>query len=173
MNCDGDADPGEPILTALTTLNVTSGQDICLVLRVTVPNGVNDGATSTTTVTATFDYSNSSTNIQQILNRTDIVTVSTEDGGFVIVKAVDKAQALPGDTLMYSITYENLGDEPISQVEVIDEIPVLQPINQVSVGHYQRGLPIVPLLHQQLVRGEQSGGHLPEFTTRSNWHSKL
>lgn len=139
LNCDGDADPGEPILTALTTLNVTSGQDICLVLRVTVPNGVNDGATSTTTVTATFDYSNSSTNIQQILNRTDIVTVSTEDGGFVIVKAVDKAQALPGDTLMYSITYENLGDEPISQVEVIDEIPVFTTYQSSQCGTLPTG----------------------------------
>ncbi len=124
LNCDGDADPGEPALSPLTSLNVTSGQDICLVVRVTVPNGVNDGATSTTTVTATLDYSNSPTNIQQILTRSDIITVSTVDGGFVIVKAVDKAQALPGDTLTYSINYENLGDEPITQVEVIDEVPV-------------------------------------------------
>ncbi len=139
LNCDGDADSGEPILTPLTTLNVTSGQDICLVLRVTVPNGVNDGATSTTTVTATFDYSNSPTNIQQVLTRTDIISVSTADGGFVIVKAVDKAQALPGDTLMYSITYENLGDEPISQVEVIDEVPVFTTYQSSQCGTLPAG----------------------------------
>jgi len=124
LNCDGDADSGEPNLTSSTTISVTANESICLVVRVNVPNGVNDGATSTTTVTATLDYTNSPTNIQQVLTRTDIITVSTSQGGFVIVKAVDKAQALPGDTLMYSINYENLGDEPISQVEVIDEVPI-------------------------------------------------
>jgi len=124
LNCDGDADSGEPNLTSSTTISVTASESICLVVRVNVPNGVNDGATSTTTVTATLDYTNSPTNIQQVLTRTDIITVSTSQGGFVIIKAVDKAQALPGDTLMYSINYENLGDEPISQVEVIDEVPI-------------------------------------------------
>lgn len=139
LNCDGDADPGEPVITPSTTFTVTSGQEICLVLRVTVPNGVNDGATSTTTVTATFDYSNSPTNIQQILTRTDIVTASTSDGGFVIIKAVDKAQALPGDTLTYSINYENLGDEPISQVEVIDEVPVFTTYQSSQCGTLPSG----------------------------------
>lgn len=123
LNCDGDPDSGEPFLSASDNINVTAGEAICLVLRVNVPNGVNDGATSTTTITATMDYANSATNIQQVLTRTDIVTVSTTSGGLVIIKAVDKAQAMPGDTLTYTINYENLGDEPISQVEVVDEVP--------------------------------------------------
>lgn len=140
LNCNGSIDSGEPILSPTTTISVLAGQDICLVVRVNVPNGVNDGGTSTTTVTATFDYANSPTNIQQILQRTDVVTVSTQEGGLVIIKAVDKAQALPGDTLTYSINYENLGDEPISQVEVIDEVPVFTTFASAVCGSLPTGI---------------------------------
>ncbi|MBO6792303.1 MAG: DUF2341 domain-containing protein [Balneolaceae bacterium] len=139
LNCNGDPDQGEPILSGSDNISVTAGQVICLVLRVNVPNGVNDGATSTTTITATFDYANSATNIQQVLTRTDIVTVSTTDGGLVIIKAVDKSQALPGDTLTYTIDYENLGDEPISQVEVVDEVPAYTSYFSSSCGTLPSG----------------------------------
>ncbi|MCR9132811.1 MAG: DUF2341 domain-containing protein [bacterium] len=139
LNCDGDPDQGEPILSSSDNISVTAGQAICLVVRVNVPNGVNDGATSTTTVTATMVYANSATNIQQVLTRTDIVTVSTTDGGLVIIKAVDKAQAMPGDTLTYTINYENLGDEPISQVEVVDEVPAYTTYFSSSCGALPTG----------------------------------
>jgi uncharacterized repeat protein (TIGR01451 family)/uncharacterized repeat protein (TIGR02059 family) len=139
LNCDGDPDSGEPFLSTSDNINVTAGEAICLVLRVNVPNGVNDGATSTTTITATMDYANSATNIQQVLTRTDIVTVSTTSGGLVIIKAVDKAQAMPGDTLTYTINYENLGDEPISQVEVVDEVPAFTTYFSSSCGALPTG----------------------------------
>lgn len=139
LNCDGDPDQGEPILSGSDNISVTAGQAICLVVRVNVPNGVNDGATSTTTVTATMVFANSATNIQQVLTRTDIVTVSTTDGGLVIIKAVDKAQAMPGDTLTYTINYENLGDEPISQVEVVDEVPAYTTYFSSSCGALPTG----------------------------------
>lgn len=84
-------------------------------------------------------YANSATNIQQVLTRTDIVTVSTTDGGLVIIKAVDKAQAMPGDTLTYTINYENLGDEPISQVEVVDEVPAYTTYFSSSCGALPTG----------------------------------
>ncbi len=139
LNCDGDLDQGEPALTASDNISVTAGQSICLVLRVNVPNGTNDGATSTTTISATLDFANSATNIEQVLTRTDIVLVSTSEGGFVIIKAVDKAQALPGDTLTYTIEYENLGDEPISQVEVVDEVPAYTTYFSSSCGTLPSG----------------------------------
>ena len=123
LNCNGAIDSGEPILTANDGVTVNAGDNVCQVLKVNVPYGLNDGATSTTTITATIDFSNTNPVIQQVLQRTDIVTVSTTEAGLVIIKSVDKPQALPGETLSYSINYENLGDEPISQVEIIDETP--------------------------------------------------
>lgn len=123
LNCSGEIDSGEPILLPSTTVSVTAGQDVCLLLKVTAPTGLNDGASNLTTITATIDFANASPVIQQVLSRTDLTTVGTEEAGLVILKSVDKTQALPGANLVYSIDYENLGDEPISQVEIIDVIP--------------------------------------------------
>lgn len=123
LNCDGVIDSGEPILLPTNPISATPGQNICLILKVTVPNGLNDGAVSSNTISATFDFANTSPVIQSVLTRTDLVTVSTQEAGLVLVKAVNKAQALPGETLVYSIEYENLGDEPISSIEITDVTP--------------------------------------------------
>ncbi len=123
LNCSGEIDSGEPVLLPTTTVSVTAGQDVCLLLKVTAPTGLNNGASNLTTITANLDFANTAPVIQQILSRTDLTTVGTEEAGLVILKSVDKTQALPGTNLMYSIDYENLGDEPISQVEIIDVIP--------------------------------------------------
>ncbi len=123
LNCSGEIDSGEPILLPTTTVSVTAGQDVCLLLKVTAPNGLNDGASNLTTITATLDFANTAPVIQQVLSRNDLTTVGADEAGLVILKSVDKAQALPGANLVYSIDYENLGDEPISQVEIIDVIP--------------------------------------------------
>ncbi|MCG8372048.1 MAG: GEVED domain-containing protein [Balneolales bacterium] len=137
-DCSGTIESGEPILFETSALSVEAGDEVCLVIRVTAPNGTNDGATSTTTITATFDYANSA--IQQVLTRTDILSVSSQDGGLVIVKAVDKPQALPGDTLLYTIEYENLGDEPISEVIVTDEVPIFTTFFSAECGTLTTGV---------------------------------
>jgi|GEM_PF-639447 len=123
LNCNGEIDTNEPVLLPTQAISVVADQNVCLLLKVTAPYGLNDGASSTTTITATFSFDNTSPVIQEVLNRTDLVTIGTESAGLVILKLVDKAQALPGANLVYSIDYENLGDEPISQVEIIDVIP--------------------------------------------------
>ncbi len=123
LNCNGTTDSGEPIILPTDTRSVIADQQICLVVTVTAPNGLNDGASANTTVSATFTLSNTSPAIQEILTRTDLTTVSTTQAGLVILKSVDKPQALPGASLVYSINYENLGDEPITQVEITDVIP--------------------------------------------------
>ena len=58
---------------------LTTGQTVCLLLRVTVPQGVSNGASSNTTILAVMDYNNTSPVIQQSLSRTDLVTVSDEE----------------------------------------------------------------------------------------------
>lgn len=123
LNCNGEINSGEPVIVPTQAVSVVANQNVCLLLKVTAPYGLNNGASSTTTITATFSFDNANPVIQEILNRTDLVTIGTEAAGLVILKAVDKAQALPGTNLVYSIDYENLGDEPITQVEIIDVIP--------------------------------------------------
>ncbi len=140
LNCNGVTDTGEPIILPTDTRSVIADQQICLVVTVTAPNGLNDGASANTTVTATFTLSNTAPAIQEILTRTDLTTVGTAQAGLVIIKSVDKPQALPGATLIYSINYENLGDEPISQVEITDVIPSYTTYQSSSCGTLPTGI---------------------------------
>lgn len=140
LNCNGVIDSGEGVLTPSTVVTVTANQDVCLLLKVTVPLGLSTGSSSTTIVTATFDYVNSSPVIQEILQRTDLVNVSTESAGLVIIKSVDKAQALPGEILTYTINYENLSADPITQVEITDVIPSFTTYNSSACGTLPAGI---------------------------------
>jgi uncharacterized repeat protein (TIGR01451 family) len=81
-----------------------------------------------------MDYNNTSPLIQQSLSRTDLVTVSDEEAGLVLTKSVDQAQALPGATLSYTVSYINNGDEPISSLEITDNTPTYTTFSSANCG---------------------------------------
>lgn len=134
LNCNGNVDSGEPILDASNPQSVTATQTICLVLKVSVPQGLNNGSTSTTTINANFQFANTSPAIQQNLTRTDQVTVNDTEAGLILIKTVDQNQALPGATLTYSVSYQNNGDTPISALEIIDNTPTYTTFNTATCG---------------------------------------
>lgn len=140
LNCNGEFDSGDPVILPSVAKSVVTGQQVCLLVKVSAPLGLNDGASNSTTLTATFDLDNTSPTIQQVLTRTDLTTVGTAQAGLVIIKSVNKAQALPGDSLTYSIDYENLGDEPITQVEIIDVIPSFTTYQSSNCGTLPSGI---------------------------------
>ncbi len=133
-NCNGSVDSGEPILDGSNPVTVTANQNICLLLKVTVPQGVQNGASSNTTITATLDYANTSPLIQQAVTRTDFVNVNDNEAGLVLIKTVDKNQALPGAMLTYSVQYQNNGDEPLSSLEITDNTPTYTTFQSASCG---------------------------------------
>ena len=122
-NCNALIDSGEPIIQNGASQTVTANQLICLILKVTAPAGSADQSSSNTTLTASFALTNSSPLVTQTLSRTDLVTVDNNQGGFSITKTVDKNQALPGATLIYTVSYLNNGAEPISNIEITDMVP--------------------------------------------------
>lgn len=140
LNCNGSVNSGEPIIQPNDIVNVSTGQTVCLLLRVTVPQGVSNGASSNTTILAVMDYNNTSPVIQQSLSRTDLVTVSDQEAGLVLTKSVDQAQALPGATLSYSVSYVNNGDEPISSLEITDNTPTYTTFSSANCGSLPNNL---------------------------------
>ncbi|WP_018126668.1 GEVED domain-containing protein [Balneola vulgaris] len=133
-NCNGAIDSGEPVLDGTNAVSVVANETVCVVLKVTAPQGVNNGATSTTTITADFVLSGTSPQISQTLTRSDIVVINDQEAGLVIVKSVDKTSALPGEILTYTISYQNNGDEPLSSLEIIDNTPIYTTYNSGSCG---------------------------------------
>ena len=53
----------------------------------------------------------------------DTTTVGAVSAGLVLTKAVDKAAALGGDTVTYTLTYQNNSSAPISSIVINDATP--------------------------------------------------
>jgi uncharacterized repeat protein (TIGR01451 family) len=60
--------------------------------------------------------------------------------GFTLVKAVDKATALAGETLTYTITYKNTGSTTLNQLKIVEPIPAFTTFGDGSCGTLGAGL---------------------------------
>ncbi len=140
LNCNGAVDSGEPILSNTDQINVTANQTVCLLLKVTVPQSVQNGSSSNTTILATLDFANTSPLIQQNATRSDLVNVNDQEAGLVLIKTVDKASALPGSILTYSVQYQNNGDEPLSSLEIVDNTPTYTTFTSAACGSLPNNL---------------------------------
>lgn len=117
-NCNGAIDAGElQISGAITT---TAGQQVCILVKEFSPTNAPTNAANSVTVTATFTYADS-TLPPAALTLTDLTTVV--QSGLTLMKYVDKASALPGDTLTYTITYLNSGFSQLTNIVISDSVP--------------------------------------------------
>ena len=121
-NCSGDLDNGEQSLSGPIT--VTAGDQVCIIVRANTPNGASEGSSNTITITADFTYTNASPSLSKSYKRTDLINITgASASGLKITKKVNQAQALPGETLTYTITYTNNSSTPISNLEITDDTP--------------------------------------------------
>jgi uncharacterized repeat protein (TIGR01451 family) len=121
-NCNGLLDSGEPVITgALTTV---AGTNLCIIMKVSIPSGAPFNSTDTTTITANFTYTNASPALTATYTVTDSTTVGTgTNAGLRLEKVVDKASALPGANLTYTVTFINDSTSPISNLKINDNTP--------------------------------------------------
>ena len=86
------------------------------IFTVTVPSVATLGTTDIAYITAAVEGQPSVTS--QI---TDVTFVSSAN--VAITKSVDKAEALPGESLTYTLAYENTGTEDVTEFTLYDTIP--------------------------------------------------
>jgi uncharacterized repeat protein (TIGR01451 family) len=121
LDCNGVVDAGEPAIVA--PLAVAPGQSVCLVARHQSPAGAPGGARETATLSASFTYTGASPPLGSLATLDDVTSVVAAGTGLVLTKSVDRASARPGDLLTYTITYANLGSQPVSGVVIHDATP--------------------------------------------------
>lgn len=123
INCDGNAD-GEPTINGLA-IAVSAGQEICLLVRDQSPMGVPYGAQNRVHVRAVLrGAANEDPALNETLVNIDLTTIGTSGAaGLTLSKTVDKSTAKPGEELSYTITYANVGTEPISDLFIDDRTP--------------------------------------------------
>lgn len=129
--CDLALTSDDTPITASTTIAVTEGQRVCLVLSQFVPGNAANGAKNDATLTANFVFTNASPALNASFTRHDVTTASNV--ALALVKMVRNYtlnqafattnQAKSGDILEYQITYTNNGPTPISNLVVRDATP--------------------------------------------------
>lgn len=118
-NCNGTWDDGEGVINAAIALDASTVY--CVLQKIFISASAQEGAQARWDIDATFQLNNT---ISETLNNYDLVRISERyAGALLLVKAVDKTTALPGETLQYTIEYENTGSEPIFNLIIYDHTP--------------------------------------------------
>ncbi len=120
LNCNGVIDAADTVLGSAT---VVANERICLINKVTIPAGTALGLQDAVTLQAVFTYTNAVPGLTAALSVIDTTTVGAGSAGLVLTKTADKATALPGDTITYSVAYQNNGAAPIGTIVISDATP--------------------------------------------------
>ncbi|MFN8586645.1 MAG: hypothetical protein U0704_02500 [Candidatus Eisenbacteria bacterium] len=122
LDCDGVVDAGEPVLAPADAVTLAAGQGVCVIARHASPAGAPAGAREQQTLTASFTYANAAPALSSSETLQDVTTIALASG-LVLTKSVDLANARPGDALVYTITFENPGDRPLTNIVIRDATP--------------------------------------------------
>ncbi len=132
-NCNGILDSGEPVITGAVT--TVGGTNLCIIMKVTIPQGAPFNATDNTAITANFIYTNANPALSASYVLNDLSTVGTgTNAGLRLEKTVDKATALPGANLAYTVTFINDSTSPISNLKINDSTPAFTTFVSATCG---------------------------------------
>ncbi|WML92207.1 GEVED domain-containing protein [Thiothrix lacustris] len=136
-NCNAKLDSSDTPITA--PLSVSGTAKTCLLVKVIAPANVSAGASHSIQVQSTFTFGDGTVvTAADVQTRTDLTRVSSGsatsplsgEGKLSLEKSVwnttrniDGAVALPGETLRYTIHYENIGDGTLDELAVHDSVP--------------------------------------------------
>lgn len=134
----------------VSPLAVTAGQQICLVVRDSVPAAASLNERVTHTLTATLSIASASYT-QASVSNADVTTVGTpQNSGLTLVKAVKNittsgsfgtsSQALPGQSLQYQLTFRNDHEAAVSNVQIYDSVPAYSVFAGAACGTMPAGV---------------------------------
>jgi uncharacterized repeat protein (TIGR01451 family) len=130
LNCNGVIDAGDSVISA--AINLAANEQLCIVNKVTIPPGSALGGQDAATLQAVFTYTNANPALAATLQVIDSTTVGAGSTGLVLTKTTDKATASPGDTITYTVNYQNNSSTQISTIFISDATPAFT--NFVSAG---------------------------------------
>jgi uncharacterized repeat protein (TIGR01451 family) len=121
LNCNGQIDAGDTVLIGAIT--VVAAEQVCVVNKVSIPAGTGVGLHDLTAVQANFVYTNANPGVTAALYVTDTTTAGAGATGLALTKTVDKATAFPGETIFYTLSYQNNSNTPLGTIVISDATP--------------------------------------------------
>lgn len=119
-NCNGTADSAETVIAG--PLNLAAEQKLCLVVKTFIPANAPVNAQYTQTLMASFTWTNAGFSASQ--SRGDLTVAGRAgEAGLKLTKSVDKAAAQPGETVTYTIRYDNLSAGALANLKIHDATP--------------------------------------------------
>lgn len=144
LNGNGQLDAGEPQVTG--PVDVAAGESVGLVVKVFVPAAAPVGAQYQSVLAAELTAANAPALTFAPAVRTDLTEVGdTGANGLTLFKEVDKDVALPGETLIYTIRYQNQSSTPISNLVIRDMTPTFTKLVAAPTPALAEGLTAVTL----------------------------
>ena len=120
--CSGVIAASDPVISGPVT--TVAGTNLCVLMKVTVPSGAPLNSSDAAVLTASFSYTNANPVLTATYAVKDLTTVGTPTtAGLRLEKAVDKATALPGANLTYTLTFTNDSSGAISNIVINDATP--------------------------------------------------
>ncbi|MBB4638310.1 SdrD B-like domain-containing protein [Longimicrobium terrae] len=115
LNGNGALDEGEPAIAA--PLAAEAGAAVPVLLVIDAPADAADGEMTVQVQAVSMAAAEAQSSV------TDRLTVRTPAASLALDKRVDRASAARGDTLVYTISYENAGDAVAPAVLLSDTLP--------------------------------------------------
>lgn len=153
-SCNAELDTGDTPLTG--SVAVSADDSLCLLAKVLSPSNASSGTSHTLAITSQFTFGNGSlitSPVEQTrtdLTRTNAGTPTNPVDGagklklsksvWNVTRNINGDVALPGETLRYTIAYENIGNGQLNELIVQDSVPAY---TQLVGGSQQCG--ILPL----------------------------
>ncbi len=148
LNCNGllDGAEGSSLLTG--PVAVVAGSTVCVIIKDNAPVNAPFNAQDVITVTATFTYAPPlivspapPPPLTAVSTRTDATIIgNATNAGLVLLKTVDKATALPGENLIYVITYSNNSSGSLTNIVINDATPNFTTFISAACGTLGNGL---------------------------------
>ena len=151
LNCNGVIDVGDSVISDASIL--VANEQLCIVSKVTIPSGTALGAQDATTLQAVFTYTNANPGLSATLAVIDSTTVGAGSAGLVLTKTTDKATALPGETINYTVNYQNNSSTQISTIFISDATPASTSFVSASCGALPAAITTCVLIAQPAVGG--------------------
>lgn len=121
-NGNGRLDAGDALATG--PIGVSAGQEVTVLLKVSIPQGTVPGMRLETVLRASFALANAAPPLTQLQAVSDYTLVLPSSAPpLTLTKSVNAPAASPGSTLVYTITFTNPGTVAVTNLVVSDLTP--------------------------------------------------